>query len=134
MARRYAEYKPASARHSTRVTNVGGYDELLEFCREKGTFLPRTRQGLAEVDSLIDKTGDRTTLEALVRPIGMFFGDVLTHTIPGAEWKVIHEGLPEVKIVGNTSVSVIHVARNRLNLGVPTLVMNYDHAIDLIDR
>jgi hypothetical protein len=105
MARRYAEYKPASDRPLTRVTNVGGYGELLEFCREKGLSLSRTRQGLAEVDSLIETTQDRMTLEALVRSIGMFFGDVLTHTIPGAEWKVIHEGFPEVKIVGNTSVS-----------------------------
>jgi hypothetical protein len=134
MARRYAEYKPASDRPSTRVTNVGGYDDLLEFCWAKGLSLPRTRQGLAEVDSLIEKTEDRWILEALVRPIGMFFGDVLTHTIPGAEWKVIREGLPEVKIVRNTSVSVIHVSQNRLNLGVPTLVMNYDHALELIER
>ena len=134
IARRYAEYKPASDGPSTRVTNVGGYDELLEFCRAKGLSLARTRQGLAEVDSLVEKTEDRTILEALVRPIGMFFGDVLTHTIPGAEWKVIHEGLPEVKIAGNTSVSVIHVAQNRINLGVPTLVMNYDHALGLIER
>ena len=64
----------------------------------------------------------------------MFFGDVLTHTIPGAEWKVVHEGHPEVRISGITSVSVIHVAQNRLNLGVPTLVMNYDHALDLINK
>jgi hypothetical protein len=133
MARGYAEYKPASDRDSTRLTNVGGYDKLLEFCRAKGLALPRTRQGLAVVDSLIEKAEDRTTLEALVRPIGMFFGDVLTHALPGAEWKVIHEDFPEVKIIRNTSVSVIHVARNRLNRGLPTLVMNYDHALDLID-
>lgn len=134
MARRYAEYKPASDHPSARLTNVGGYDELLEFCRAKGLSLPRSRQGLAVVDSLVEKEKDRTTLEALARPIGMFFGDVLTHTIPGAEWKVVHEGHPEVRISGITSVSVIHVAQNRLNLGVPTLVMNYDHALDLINK
>ncbi|QHK19793.1 hypothetical protein GU243_08675 [Pseudarthrobacter psychrotolerans] len=116
------------------VTNVGGYEKLLEFCQEKGLVLPRNRQGLAVIDSLIEQATDRTSMATLIRPIGMFYGDVLTHTLPGAHWKVIKEDLPEVSILKKTSVSVVHVAQRMLTVGVPTLVMNYDHALDLINR
>lgn len=45
----------------------------------------------------------------------MFYGDVLTHTISGAHWKVINENFPEVSIARRTSVSVIEVAQRRLS-------------------
>lgn len=135
MARKYAEYRPViPGEIKPPPTNVGGYDELLELCRKKGLSIPRSRQGLVAVDSLIGSAEDKASLEALVRPIGMFLGDVLTHTIPGAHWKVINESFPEVTIYRHTSVSVIHVAQRRLTLGTPTLVMNYDRAVDLVGR
>jgi hypothetical protein len=39
-----------------------------------------------------------------------------------------------VRISRNTSISVIHVAQRRLDVGLPTLAMNYDHALDLVDQ
>jgi hypothetical protein len=134
MARRYAEYRPATPEPLPPPTNVGGYDDLLEYCRLKGMSLARSRQGLAVIDSLIESAENRASLAALVRPIGMFYGDVLTHTISGAHWKVINENFPEVSITRRTSVSVIEVAQRRLNLGIPTLTMNYDHVLDLVSR
>ena len=135
MARRYAEYKPASAAEpSPPPTTVGGYDELRNFLRAKGLSLPRSRKGLQLIDSLIDDPGAKASLEGLTRAIGMFYGDVLTHTIPGAHWEVIEEDLPNVRISRKTSVAVIHVAERRLTLGIPTLVMNYDHVLDLLDQ
>jgi hypothetical protein len=135
MARRYAEYRPATPGELLPPpTNVGGYDDLLEYCRLKGLSLARSRQGLAVIDSLIESAVNSPSLAALVRPIGMFYGDVLTHTISGAHWKVINENFPEVSITRRTSVSVIEVAQRRLNLGIPTLTMNYDNALDLVGR
>ncbi|WP_427007646.1 DUF6278 family protein [Pseudarthrobacter sp. H2] len=99
----------------------------------KGVSLSRSRQGLTALDSLIEGSEDKMDLTALSRAIGMFYGDVLTHTIPGAHWEVIEEGFPNVRKSRNTSASVIHVAQRRPNVGIPTLVMNYDHALDLID-
>lgn len=135
MPKRYAEYRPETpGKLLPPPTNVGGYDELLEYCQRKGLSLPRSRQGLTTIDSLIESAENTTSLSALVRPIGMFYGDVLTHTISGAHWKVINENFPEVSITTRTSVSVIEVAQRRLDLGLPTLTMNYDHALDLVRR
>lgn len=135
MARRYAEYRPATpGQPLPPPTNVGGYDDLLGYCRLKGLSLARSRQGLAVIDSLIESAENKASMAALVRPIGMFYGDVLTHTISGAHWKVINENLPEVSITRRTSVSVIEVAQRRLDLGIPTLTMNYDHALDVVGR
>ena len=134
MARRYAEYKSATGNPSPPPTNVGGYDELLNYCRGKGVALPRSRDGLAVIDSLIDNSGAKRDLQALGAAIGMFYGDVLTHTIIGAHWQVVEEGFPRVRISSKTSISVIHVAQRRLDLGAPTLAANYDHALDLINQ
>lgn len=80
---RYADYKPAPAAPATPTTNVGGYDELLAHFRSRGEELPRSKEGLAAVDHLIDGHPDRAALGKLVRAIGMFYGDLLTHTVPG---------------------------------------------------
>jgi hypothetical protein len=94
--------------------------------------LPRSREGLVVIDSLIDTPENKRSLKGLTTAIGMFYGDVLTHTIPGARWEVVE--FPMVQISRNTSISVIHVAQRRLDVGLPTLAMNYDHALDLIDQ
>lgn len=132
MARRYAEYKPAADKPSPAVTNVGGYDELLDYCREMQVALPRSREGLAVIDSLIDDPETKRGIKGLTTAIGMFYGDVLTHTIAGAHWEVVE--FPMVQISSKTSILVIHVAQRRLDVGMPTLVMNYDHALHLIDQ
>jgi hypothetical protein len=135
MPRRYAEYKPVGpGKPSPPPTNVGGYDDLLNYCRGKGLSLSRSRQGLAAIDSLIENPQGKRDLTEISRAVGMFYGDVLTHSVPGANWEVIEEGFPCVRISRNTSVSVIHVAQRRLRIGTPTLVMNYDHALDLVDQ
>jgi hypothetical protein len=134
MARRYAEYKPAIDKPSPAPTNVGGYAELLNYCRGERVLLPRSREGLVVIDALIEDPEAMKDLTGLATAIGMFYGDVLTHTIPGAHWEVVEEGFPLVRTSTNTSISVIHVAQRRLEVGLPTLVMNYDHAIDLADE
>jgi hypothetical protein len=134
MARRYAEYEPATDKPSPPPTKVGGYDELLNYCREKGVALSRSRDGLVVIDSLIENPEANRGLTGLTTAIGMFYGDVLTHTIPGAHWEVVEEGFPMVRISRNTSISVIHVAQRRVEVGLPALTMNYDRALDLTDQ
>ncbi|NUP58146.1 MAG: hypothetical protein HOQ06_01550 [Pseudarthrobacter sp.] len=131
IARGYAEYKLANDKPSPRPTSVGGYDELLGYFRVKALALPRSRDGLVLIDSLIDDLKDNSALTGLAKPIGMFYGDVLTHAIPGAHWEVIDDRFPTVRISRKASISVIHVAQRRLMVGLPTLAMNYDHARDL---
>ncbi|MDR7084998.1 hypothetical protein J2X01_004318 [Arthrobacter ginsengisoli] len=54
MARRYIEYESATDKTSPPPTNVGGYDKLLNYCRGKEVALPRSRDGLVVIDSLIE--------------------------------------------------------------------------------
>lgn len=60
----------------------------------RGQTLPRTPGTLAAIDNLIDGADDKDSLARLARPIGMFYGDILTHTIPGAHWEVVERGYP----------------------------------------
>ncbi|WP_157372316.1 DUF6278 family protein [Arthrobacter sp. Soil736] len=133
MPRRFAEYKPAvSEVSSSPPTNVGGYEELLDLFHQRGQALPRTGEGLASIDLLVDSASDKDSLEAFARPIGMFYGDVLTHSVPGAHWEVVEEGYPRVRITGTVAVDVVRVATGRLSFGTPTLTENYAHVLELV--
>lgn len=115
-----------------RPTNVGGYDDLLTYFHALGAELPRTEEGLSAVDRLIDGLDDRTTLVGLAHAIGMFYGDLLTHTVPGAYWEVIVEGRPCVRVTRTTAVSVVSVVERRLHIGTPTLLRNHAHVLELV--
>jgi hypothetical protein len=135
LPRRYAEYKQLQeGPPAPPPTNVGGYDALLAYFRSRGEELSRSKEGLAAVDQLIDAPEDRDSLAELVRPIGMFYGDLLTHTIPGAHWEVTVEDLPCVRVTRKTAVSVVYVAERRLTVGRPTLLQNYAHVLELVTR
>jgi hypothetical protein len=131
--RKYAEYQPVDLQQSTPTpTNVGGYDELIAHFRSMGMQLPRSVGGLAAIDNLIESVGDKTFLSAFIRPIGMFYGDVLTHTIPGAHWEVVQADYPLVRVSIKTAVDVVRVAIRRLAGPDPTLVQNYSHVMELV--
>jgi hypothetical protein len=133
MPRRYAEYRPVDRQQSSPPpTNVGGYDELIAHFRSNGMQLPRSVDGLAAIDDLIDSINRKATLPAFVRPIGMFYGDVLTHTVPGAHWEVVQEDYPLVRVTSKTAVDVVRVAIRRLEAPDPTLVQNYSHVMELV--
>jgi len=61
----------------------------------------------------------------------MFYGDVLTHTIPGAHWEVIQEGYPLVRVTAKTTVDVVRIAIRRMVTADPTLLQNFSHVKDL---
>lgn len=133
LPRRYAEYKPVDSDVSAPPpTNVGGYDELLNYFQNRGRTLPRRAESLAVIDNAIDGVGGKESLAGLGRPIGMFYGDVLTHTIPGAHWEVIEEGYPSVRVTGNIAVDVVRVATRRLAISEPTLEQNYAHVMKAV--
>ena len=133
IARYYADYKPVrNSAPVPRPTNVGGYDELLAYVRSGGDELPRTKEGLRVIDRLIDGRNDRAALAELAHAIGMFYGDLLTHTVPGAYWEVIVEGSPCVRVTRTTAVSVVSIAERRLNIRTPTLLQNYAHVLDIV--
>jgi hypothetical protein len=133
LSRRYTEYKPVDSDDSVPPpTNVGGYDELLKYFRERDQALPRRAESLAAIDNAIDDAGDKDSLAGLARPIGMFYGDVLTHTIPGAHWEVIEEGYPLVRVTRTVAVDVVRVAIKRLAAADPTLAQNYVHVLEIV--
>ncbi|WP_306919657.1 MULTISPECIES: DUF6278 family protein [unclassified Arthrobacter] len=135
MPRRYAQYKPASSVPSVpEPTNVGGYEDLKAYFHSKGEELHRSAHGLAAVDSLIGSPTDKASLAQMTWAIGMFYGDVLTHSIDGAHWHVTTEDSPEVRITPDTSIAVIFVAPRRVTLGAPTLVQNYNRALEIVAR
>lgn len=129
-----AVYRPADPRPSPPPpTNVGGYEELARYVQGKGLALPRNEEGLALVDRLLaEETDESNPLVELGGAIGMFYGDVLTHTIPGAHWEVIIEGQPTVRITRKSAVAVLNVARRLLDAGRPTLSESYDHFLALV--
>lgn len=131
MPRRYAAYKaviPGSA--GPLPTNVGGYDELLDYFQERGQALPRQADSLTALDQAF---AEGLPAE-LVRPIGMFYGDLLTHTVPGAHWEVVEERYPLVRVTRNVAIDVVHIALGRLATPNPTLEENYAHVLDLVRR
>jgi hypothetical protein len=131
--RRYADYRPVDLRvPGPPPTNVGGYDELLAHFRAHGMPLPRSADGLSAIDGFVDSQTDRTLLSALARPIGMFYGDVLTHTISGAYWEVIQDEHPLVRVTARTAVDVVAVALRRLATPEPTLLQNFSHVQELV--
>lgn len=135
LPRRYAEYKPVQEGPPVPPpTNVGGYDSLLAYFHSRGEELSRSKEGLAAVDHLIDAAEYRDSLGELVRPIGMFYGDLLTHTISGAHWEVIIDDRPCVRVTRKTAVSVVSVAERRLTVGSPTLLQNYAHFLEIVTQ
>lgn len=133
MPRRYAEYRPVDGQQSGPLpTNVGGYDQLTAHFKSHGSQLPRSVDGLAAIDMLIDSIEDKPRLSAFARPIGMFYGDVLTHAIPGAYWEVIEDEYPLVRVTARTAVDVVRIAIRRLGVPDPTLVENYSHVMELV--
>lgn len=129
MPRRYAEHKPVTSDAAEPPpTNVGGYDELLNFFHERRQTLPRKAESLATLDQAIDNG----LPAAFARPIGMFYGDVLTHTVPGAHWEVVEEGYPRVRVTRKTAVDVVRVALRRVTTPAPTLEQNYAHVLELL--
>jgi hypothetical protein len=135
MPRRFAEYKPVtSGIAGPPPTNVGGYDELLNYFQERGHALPRKAASLATLDQAIKGKGEDGLPAELARPIGMFYGDVLTHAVPGAHWEVVEEEYPRVRITINTAVDVVRVALRRLATPEPTLEQNYAHVLEAVRR
>ena len=129
MPRRYAEYKPVTSDAVVPPpTNVGGYDALLSYFQERGQTLPRTAESLASLDQAINAG----LAAELARPIAMFYGDVLTHTVPFAHWEVVEEGYPLVRITRKSAVDVVRVALRRLATPIPTLEQNYAHGLELV--
>lgn len=129
MPRRYAEYKPVTSNAVLLPpTNVGGYDDLLSNFQERGQTLPRKAESLATLDQAIN---DGLPAD-LARPVGMFYGDLLTHTVPGAHWEVVEEGHPLVRISRKSAVDVVRVALRRLATPEPTLEQNYAHVLELV--
>jgi hypothetical protein len=127
--RRYAEYKPVtSGTAAPPPTNVGGYDELLNYFQERGKTLPRQPESLAT----LDKAMTEGLPAELARHAGMFYGDLLTHTVPGAHWEVVEEGFPLVRVTRNVAIDVVRIALRRLATPNPTLEQNYAHVLDLV--
>lgn len=92
--------------------------------------MPRQADSLTALDQAI---AEGLPAE-LVRPIGMFYGDLLTHTVPGAHWEVVQEGYPLVRVTRNVAIDVVHIALRRLASPNPTLEENYDHVLGLVRR
>ncbi|MBD1544454.1 hypothetical protein G9E11_19865 [Arthrobacter sp. IA7] len=126
---RYAEYRPVpSDAVEPPPTNVGGYEELLGYFQQRGQPLPRTAESLATLDQAIN---DGLPAE-LVRPVGMFYGDLLTHTVPGAHWEVVEAAYPLVRVTRNVAIDVVRIALRRMAIPNPTFEQNYAHVLELV--
>jgi hypothetical protein len=129
MPRRYAEYKPVTSdAMEAPLTNVGGYDGLLHYFQQLGQTLPCAAESLATLDQAIN---DGLPAE-LVRPVGMFYGDLLTHTVSGAHWEVVEAGYPLVRVTSKVAIDVVRIALRRMATPNPTLEQNYAHVLEIV--
>lgn len=132
-SRYFGEYKPVRLGDpALPITNVGGYDELLQYFLARGLELPRSSDALAAIDALIDSAVDVDELVALVLPIGMFYGDILTHTISGAHWETRIGGSLSVRVSRTDAVAVVEVAQRRLIHAYPSLAQNCAHVLEIV--
>ncbi|MBF4635847.1 hypothetical protein ITJ38_15665 [Agreia pratensis] len=131
MARRYASYRPAPADQlpGVPITDVGGYDELIAAVEHIGMNIEVSRAGLAAFDAAIPALA-----EGLEEAVAMYFGDVVIHSIPGSQWRVIREGEPLVEMPGGNMADVMAVARSRFTDGRHTLVDVLDHLDKMADH
>jgi hypothetical protein len=103
-------------------------DELLSNFQERGQTLARKAESVAPLDQAINDG-----LQAgIARPIGMFYGDLLTHTVPGAHWEVVEEGYPLVRITRKTAVDVVRVSLPAPATRSPHLNKNYGHVLEFV--
>ena len=136
MSRRYATYAPVPFGQGTGrsgleepITDVGGYDDLLDALERRGVDIDMSRAGLAELDAVLDALP-----RGLERAVGMYFGDVVIRCLPGSRWKVVREGRPCVEVAGGASADVIAVAESRLAGGPHTLIEVLDHLEGVVGR
>jgi hypothetical protein len=62
----------------------------------------------------------------------MFYGDLLTHTVPGAHWEVVEAGYPLVRVTSKVAIDVVRIALRRMATPNPTLEQNYAHVLELV--
>ncbi|MEN8584760.1 DUF6278 family protein [Burkholderia sp. RS01] len=80
------------------------------------------------------RAGDRSTRGLLAGPdrnrpapwrlrveTGLFLGTVLVRNVPAAQWWLLPNGHPVVRLAENTDLDVIALARARLETGAPDL-------------
>ena len=118
MNRKHAQFstdKPPGV--DSTIKNVGGYETLAAVMAVAGVRLSRDVEGLKAVERFIDTSPE--SVRGLAHEIGMFFGDVLTHTAAGSHWVVIDESHPEVRVGEGISVNVI-AAVSYTHLTLPT--------------
>ncbi|MEB0000573.1 DUF6278 family protein [Cryobacterium sp. RTS3] len=111
------------------IGNVGGYDDLTACGAAAGAKFSCDANGLRTLDDFIDASPQHA--RDLLGEIGMFYGDVLTHTIAGSHWIVMDASHPEVRIAPGISVDVGRVALSRLESNAWSLVDHYNHAQEL---
>jgi hypothetical protein len=104
------------------ITDVGGYDALIDAADQIGINLEVSRAGLAAFDASIP-----TLPEGLDEAMAMYFGDVVIQSIPGSQWRVIREGEPLVEVPGGNMADVMAITRSRLTDNQRTFVDVLDH-------
>ena len=133
-AGRNRRYSPLSADKppaiDSSITNVAGYETLVGVATTAGEVLSRDLEGIRGIERLIDELPD--SISGLAHEIGMFYGDVLTHTIVGSYWIVFDEARPEVQVGEGTTVDVVGVAERRLKFGAPSLLENLKHVKKMV--
>jgi len=124
MARRYASYRaaPTDQPPGVPITDVGGYDALIDAADQIGINLEVSRAGLAAFDASIP-----TLPEGLDEAMAMYFGDVVIQSIPGSQWRVIREGEPLVEVPGGNMADVMAITKSRLTDDQRTFVDVLDH-------
>lgn len=123
----YVSVKPPAENPS--ITNVGGYDILSDTISSTGLHLTRDQAGLSTLDSQLESAPSR--FKELGRDMGMFYGDVLTHTLVGSHWVVRDDTRPEVRITETVTVDVVGVGLRRIEAPHPSLVENLRHVLEI---
>lgn len=102
------------------------HERLASWLAADGRALRHDRDGLTEVDSLLDRWREDLEVGPMVgNEVGTYLGCVVVGAAPGAHWSVWPNGQPVVSVAGQ-ELNVIEIVAGRLDTGRPRLPVVLD--------
>jgi hypothetical protein len=112
----------AAAMEQQLDAHLGQCSSLRQWTAARGATLTDTAPGIEALEGLLAGPGrNRPAPWRLRVETGLFLGTVLVRNLPAAQWCLLPNGHPVVRLAENTDLDVIALARARLETGAPDL-------------
>ena len=96
---------------------------------DQGLELDDTPESLSTLDQLPPRWRDDPQEAAeLGHDAGLYLGSVIVSSVPGANWELLRDGRPFVRLAGGREIDVAAVGRDWAAQGAPSLWQVYSEA------